>query len=156
MKVVIFFISLLILGGSFTAVYALSKLRVNLENKKQENNNYYLSFAISLVIPLFNIIIQRTFVLMLRSAQKTVLPGKRLHNNKSTSEHCSKRCDRISDQLNSGPNHCELLLQRIKFIRCKWVVWRCFLAGSNKRFLSSLNPFVWSLLLADAIVKLVR
>lgn len=67
-KVISFFVTLLILCGSFAAVYALSKVQVDL-NSDTDSSFSYISFLISLVIPIFNLIIQRKYALTQRSSK---------------------------------------------------------------------------------------
>ena len=62
-KMITFFVTLVVIGASFAAVYGLSvvQTRVNKSNKNQ-----YISILISLVISIFNIILIRTLSLTQR------------------------------------------------------------------------------------------
>ena len=59
-KLLSFIITCTILGISFAVVYGLSQFQIQYERGENKviSQNKYVSFLISLVIPLFNLIIQ--------------------------------------------------------------------------------------------------
>jgi len=56
-KLFTYFIAMITLGGSFAAVYGLSKVQYDLNNKVSRAASSYISGLISLCISLINIII---------------------------------------------------------------------------------------------------
>lgn len=61
-KLMTYIVTLIILGISFAVVYGLSVAQVRFSDEENKNTNrQYLSFIISLVIAIFNVIIQRKY-----------------------------------------------------------------------------------------------